>query len=79
MAFRRVSILPSFLVVFALFGAAEAVAQSCTIQEKTTRFLGKNKQNDPYTFSTLESISSVVGIELKNSKKTLLRRQFICD
>ncbi|WP_286839629.1 PilC/PilY family type IV pilus protein [Spongiibacter sp.] len=68
MAFRRVSILPSFLVVFALFGVAEAVAQSCTIQEKTTRFVGKNKQNDPYTFSTLESISSVVGIELKNSK-----------
>lgn len=49
--------------------SAEAFAQSCTIQETSSRFVGKNKGADPYGFTSLASIDRVVKIELKKANK----------
>ena len=69
MAFRRVSILPSFLVMLVLFGGADVSAENCTIQKTgpSNGWLGKNDKDDTYTFEDLESIDRVVTWQPKKT------------
>lgn len=72
MAFRRMNMLPRFLIVLVLFVAAEAMAESCTIQVTGPggdNYLGRKNKNHTYTFSTLERIDRVVAVELKNPNR----------
>lgn len=52
-----------------LIVSGEAFAQTCTIQETSNRFVGKNKGADPYIFSTLAGIDRVINVELKEPSK----------